>query len=198
MGNNFLTAIGRLRLIQRWGLKRNTIPENVMEHSWEVAVVGHLLGVIHNQVYGGKVCAERLATMALYHDCSEAITGDLPTPIKYYSKEIQHAYKLIETDAQQELVSMLPKNLRGPLGAALTGKGLSLLENKLLKAADTLSAYLKAKAELANGNSEYEKITRDLEKRLSTYELPEVNYFINEFVSDRPPLQKVGLYQVGN
>jgi len=197
MKTNFLSAIGRLRWIQRWSLKRNTFSENVMEHSWEVAVISHLLGIINNEIFKGEASPSRLATVALYHDCSEAITGDLPTPIKYYSKGIQEAYKLIEDDAQHELAGMLPAELQGSLRTMLTGKGLPSLEKKLLKAADTLSAYLKAKAEHANGNLEYEKTTSDLQSRLSSYGLPEVDYFLGAFVDNQPKTQASKLYQVG-
>ena len=103
----FLSTIGRLRWIQRWSLKRNTLPENVMEHSWEVGVIAHLLGVINRSVFKGSLKPERLATLAMYHDCAEAITGDLPTPVKYYSKEIQQAYRVIEQDAEQALLCLL-------------------------------------------------------------------------------------------
>ena len=149
MTSGFFSAISRLRWIQRWSLKRNTLTENVMEHSWEVAVIAHLLGCINNQVFSGNINPDRLSTLALYHDSSEAITGDLPTPVKYYSEEIQKAYKVIEQDAEQSLVNMLPKELQSVFKGVVCAEGVSELEARFVKAADNLSAYVKAKAELS-------------------------------------------------
>ena len=178
----FLSTIGRLRWIQRWSLKRNTLPENVMEHSWEVAVIAHLLGVINRQVFGGNLNPERLATLAMYHDCAEAITGDLPTPVKYYSKDIQEAYRVIEQDAENALLAMLPEKLQGAMAAYLQEAGGHWQDRKYVKAADSLSAFLKAKAELDNANKEYHQTLSDLKHRLDAYNLPEVDYFIEQFV----------------
>lgn len=181
--SQFLSTLSRLRWIQRWSLKRNTISENVMEHSWEVAVIAHLLGVINNTLFGGQLNAYRLATLALYHDAAESITGDLPTPVKYYSPDIQKAYKTIEEDAEQTLITMLPKQLQGTM-QALIGEPKNLQEAKYLKAADSLSAYLKAKAEVANGNQEYQHTLADLEHKIACYQLPEVDYFLQNMMGE--------------
>lgn len=185
MKSGFFSAISRLRWIQRWSLKRNTLSENVMEHSWEVAVIAHLLGCINNQVFGGSVNPDRLSTLALYHDSAEAITGDLPTPVKYYSEEIQKAYRVIEKDAEQSLVNMLPKELQGMFKTVICAEGVSETETKLVKAADNLSAYVKAQAELANGNREYITTVNNLQNRLIDYQLPEVDYFLKVFVTEQ-------------
>lgn len=181
--SQFLATISRLRWIQRWSLKRNTLNENVMEHSWEVAVIAHLLGVINNTVYGGQLNAYRLATLALYHDAAESITGDLPTPVKYYSPEIQKAYKTIEEDAEQALLAMLPKQLQASM-TTMIGEPSDWQEGKYLKAADSLSAYLKAKAEVANGNQEYQHTLEDLAHKIASYQLPEVDYFLKELTAE--------------
>ncbi|BFM07695.1 5'-deoxynucleotidase [Halioxenophilus aromaticivorans] len=182
MKSGFFSAISRLRWIQRWSLKRNTLTENVMEHSWEVAVIAHLLGAINNKVFDGSVNPDRLSTLGLYHDSAESITGDLPTPVKYYSEEIQKAYKVIEQDAEKSLVTMLPAPLRGLFNEVICGEGVSPLETNLVKAADNLSAFVKALAEIANGNREYEITVRNLKDRLYAYDLAEVNYFLEHFV----------------
>ena len=184
MKSGFFSAISRLRWIQRWSLKRNTLTENVMEHSWEVAVIAHLLGAINNRVFQGDINPDRLSTLALYHDSAEAITGDLPTPVKYYSEEIQKAYKVIEQDAEQSLVAMLPAPLKAVFKEVVCGDGVSPREAHFVKAADNLSAYVKALAELANGNKEYTVTVNNLKDRLLAYELPEVNYFLEHFVAD--------------
>lgn len=182
MKSGFFSAISRLRWIQRWSLKRNTLAENVMEHSWEVAVIAHMLGCINNKIYDGDVNPDRLSTLALYHDSSEAITGDLPTPVKYYSEEIQKAYRVIEKDAEQSLVAMLPGPIQSVFCEVICGEGVSEIETKLVKAADNLSAYIKGLAELANGNNEYEKTVGNLKDRIMDYQLPEVEYFLMHFV----------------
>lgn len=183
MKSGFFSAISRLRWIQRWSLKRNTLAENVMEHSWEVAVIAHMLGCINNAIFKGNVNPDRLSTLALYHDSAEAITGDLPTPVKYYSEEIQKAYKVIEKDAEQSLVSMLPEPIQPVFKQVICGSGVSRAEAKLVKAADDLSAYVKALAEIANGNHEYQTTVCNLKDRLLAYGSPEVDYFLQHFVA---------------
>lgn len=185
--SEFFNVISRLRWIQRWSLKRNTVTENVMEHSWEVAAIAHMLGCINNQVFAGTVNADRLCTLALYHDGAEAITGDLPAPVKYYSPEIQKAYKAIEKDAEKSLVAMLPKALREQLAGVLIADSIPSDEKKFVKAADDLSAYIKACAELDNGNQEYTHTRDHLMERLVGYEMPEVDYFISNFLQSGGP-----------
>src|SRR5690606_8048371 len=123
----------------RWGLKRNTIHENVMEHSWEVATIAHALALIRNRLFAGDLDANAIATAALYHDCSEVITGDLPSPVKYHSPAIQQAYHAIERAAEQELVALLPEALRADFAKVMIESDLPLAHRQLIKAADTIA-----------------------------------------------------------
>ena len=181
MKSHFFAYISKIRWITRWGLKRNAIPENVMEHSWEVSAIAHALAIIRNRVFEGNVDANAVAAAALYHDCSEVITGDMPSPIKYHSKAIQEAYKSIETKAELELVALLPEALQDDFAAVMVEDNIPRETLQLVKAADTLSAYLKCKAEMACGNTEFTKAAEDLAVRIHRYNLPEVDYFIKVF-----------------
>ena len=120
MSHNFFPMIARMRYINRWGLMRNTQPENIQEHSHMVAVLAHALAVIENEKFGGQVDPGTVAVAALYHDASEILTGDMPTPIKYDNPDIQRAYKQVEAVAEQKLLNMLPEDLRPAYNEALT------------------------------------------------------------------------------
>lgn len=181
MISHFFAYISKLRWIARWGLKRNAISENVMEHSWEVATIAHALGVIRVREFGGDIDVYRLATVALYHDCSEVITGDMPSPIKYHSQALKSAYKAIEANAEQELVALLPQSLQADFARVMCHDQLDEEEAQLIKAADTLSAYLKCQAELAAGNAEFETAEQTIKRRLQAFNLPEVAYFLKVF-----------------
>jgi 5'-deoxynucleotidase len=181
MVSHFFAYISKLRWIVRWGLKRNTIQENVMEHSWEVATVAHVLALIRNRYYHGAVDANAVSVAALYHDCSEVITGDLPSPVKYHSPAIQSAYHSIERSAERELVALLPSELRADFAQLMVEEQLPLEHRQLIKAADTLSAYLKCQAELKAGNSEFEKAAEEIKQRLGAYQMPEVDFFLATF-----------------
>ena len=150
MAHNFVPLTARMRYIARWGLMRNTQPENIQEHSHQVAVLAHALAVIQNQYFGGSVDPGRVAVAALYHDASEILTGDLPTPIKYDNPDIQSAYQQVEAVAVEKLLSMLPEELRPAYEEALTIPDPEV--RALVKAADKLSAYLKCVEELKAGN----------------------------------------------
>lgn len=182
MVSHFFAYISKLRWIERWGLKRNMIRENVMEHSWEVATIAHALALIRNRYFEGSIDANAVATAALYHDCSEVITGDLPSPVKYHSPAIQQAYHSIERSAERELVALLPQALQADFAAFMVGDGQPLAQRQLIKAADTIAAYLKCQAELKAGNREFEKAAEDIKQRLSAYQLPEVDFFMTTFV----------------
>ena len=181
MVSHFYAYISKLRWITRWGLKRNTIQENVMEHSWEVATLAHALALIRNRYFDGTVDANAVATAALYHDCSEVITGDLPSPVKYHSTAIQQAYHSIERAAERELVALLPEALRDDFSTLMVEDNLPLEHRQLIKAADTIAAYLKCQAELKAGNREFEKAAEDIKQRLAAYGLAEVDYFLSTF-----------------
>ena len=180
MAHNFFPMIARMRYIARWGLMRNTQPENIQEHSHQVAVLAHALAVIQNQYFGGSVDPGRVAVAALYHDASEILTGDLPTPIKYDNPDIQSAYQQVEAVAVGKLLSMLPEELRPAYEEALTIPDPEV--RVLVKAADKLSAYIKCVEELKAGNSEFRDAAAQTRAALEEYELPEVTYFLETFM----------------
>jgi len=182
--SKFYAYLSRLRWIKRWGLMRNAEPENVMEHSWEVAVIAHALALIRNEFFMGKVDANAIATAALFHDASEVLTGDLPTPIKYFSSSLTTAYQQIEHIACEELISLLPDPLQAAYQALLSDKQQPESHHQIIKAADTLSAYLKCLSELRAGNLEFSVTASKLECKLKASPLPEVGYFIQTFLPD--------------
>ena len=148
----FYALLSRMRYISRWGLMRSSIPENVQEHSHETAVYAHALGIIRREIFGQECDAERLAVLAVYHDASEILTGDLPTPIKYHDRTLRDAYKKVEHAADERLLAMLPEELRGAYESAFTA---SEDEEKLVKAADKLSALRQCIEERKAGNREF-------------------------------------------
>ncbi len=180
--SSFYAYLSRLRWIKRWGLKRNAYDENVMEHSWEVSVIAHTLALIKNRYYEGQVDANAIATAALYHDITEVITGDLPTPIKYHSPEISAAYKRIEHQAEIELLALLPNELRADFKKLIDHDEIPLEHLQIIKAADKISAYLKCQSELKAGNLEFETAATQLAIAISALEQPEVVFFMKAFV----------------
>jgi 5'-deoxynucleotidase len=182
LSSTFYAYLSRLRWIKRWGLKRNAHDENVMEHSWEVAVIAHTLALIKNRYYGGTVDANAVATAALYHDITEVITGDLPTPIKYHSPEINAAYKQIEQRAEFELLALLPEALQTDFRALVQHEKIPAVHAELIKAADKISAYLKCQAELKAGNREFETAAEQLALKIAESQQPEVIFFMQVFV----------------
>ncbi|MEQ1637467.1 MAG: 5'-deoxynucleotidase [Methylococcales bacterium] len=181
LSSSFYAYLSRLRWIKRWGLKRNAHDENVMEHSWEVAVIAHTLALIKNRYYGGQVDANAVAAAALYHDVTEVITGDLPTPIKYHSAAISAAYKQIEKQAEIELLNLLPTGLRGDFQVLIQQDKMSEEAIQLIKAADKISAYLKCQAELKAGNREFETAAEQLALKIAESEQEEVIFFMQTF-----------------
>jgi 5'-deoxynucleotidase len=180
--SSFYAYLSRLRWIKRWGLKRNAHEENVMEHSWEVAVIAHTLALIKNRYYGGTIDANAVATAALYHDITEVITGDLPTPIKYHSPEINAAYKQIEQRAEFELLALLPDELQTDFRALIQHEKIPTDHAELIKAADKISAYLKCQSELKAGNQEFETASEQLALKIAESQQPEVIFFMQVFV----------------
>ena len=180
--STFFAYLSRLRWIRRWGLMRNAEPENVMEHSWEVATIAHALALIHNHVFNGNVDANEIATAGLYHDASEVITGDLPTPIKYHSKSITNAYQQIEMQAETELIALLPDELKQSYQQCFDSKQQPEINQRLLKAADTLSAHLKCLAELRAGNLEFKQSAEITKQKIEDFDMPEADYFMDVFV----------------
>lgn len=180
MKSHFFAYVSRMRFIQRWALMRNTAPENVQEHSHQVAVLAHALAVIRNEKFGGTVDPGQVAVAALYHDASEILTGDMPTPIKYDNPAIRKAYKDVEAVAEGKLLAMLPEELHGVYAPILTPTDPEVI--RLVKAADKLSAYIKCVEELKAGNNEFREAAAQTRKALETYELPEVRYFLETFM----------------
>ena len=180
MSHNFFPMIARMRYINRWGLMRNTQPENIQEHSHMVAVLAHALAVIENEKFGGQVDPGTVAVAALYHDASEILTGDMPTPIKYDNPDIQGAYKAVESVAERKLLSMLPEDLRPVYDEALTMPDPHV--RALVKAADKLSAYLKCVEERKAGNAEFRSAEEQTYAALRENPLPALNYFMEHFL----------------
>jgi len=178
--SHFFAYISRMRFISRWALMRNTAQENVQEHSHQVAVLAHALAVIRNEKFGGSVDAGQVAVAALYHDASEILTGDMPTPIKYDNPAIRRAYKDVEAVAERKLLEMLPEELQSVYEPVITGCGGEIEE--LVKAADKLSAYIKCVEELKAGNNEFREAAAQTRKALEAYGLPEVQYFLETFM----------------
>ena len=180
MKSHFFAYVSRMRFIQRWALMRNTAPENVQEHSHQVAVLAHALAVIRNEQFGGTVDPGAAAVAALYHDASAILTGDMPTPIKYDNPAIRKAYKDVEAVAEGKLLAMLPEELQAVYAPILTPTDPEVI--RLVKAADKLSAYIKCVEELKAGNNEFREAAAQTRKSLEAYELPEVVYFLETFM----------------
>ena len=180
MKSHFFAYISRMRFIQRWALMRNTAPENVQEHSHQVAVLAHALAVIRREKFGGTVDPGQVAVAALYHDASEILTGDMPTPIKYDNPAIRTAYKDVEAVAEHKLLNMLPEELRGVYAPILTVEDPEI--EALVKAADKLSAYIKCVEELKAGNNEFREAAAQTRKALESYGMPEVESFLETFM----------------
>jgi len=190
--SHFFAYVSRLRWIKRWGLMRNAIEENVATHSWEVATLAHALALIRNRHFGGAVNADRIAAAALYHDATEVITGDLPTPVKYHSRVMREAFGDIEHKAEAELLALLPPDLRDDFSPYVRESRLNAEEKELIKAADRLSALLKCEAEMRAGNTEFEPAAEQIARRLEQDGLPEVAYFMEVFAPGyRQPLDNL-------
>lgn len=179
---NFFAMLSRMRYINRWGLMRNTLSENISEHSLDVAMIAHALAVIRNTCFGGDVNAERVALLAMFHDCTEIITGDMPTPVKYYAQELRMAYKEVEAAARDSLLKGLPEQFREVYEPLL----LETEEEKelwvLVKAADKLSALIKCIEERRMGNDDFKRAEETTMAAINDMGLEEVDYFIKEFL----------------
>ncbi|GAA0344531.1 5'-deoxynucleotidase [Bowmanella denitrificans] len=180
--SHFFAHLARMKLINRWPLMRNVSTENVQEHSLQVAMVAHALAMIRNKYYGGQLDPFRIATLAMFHDVSEVLTGDLPTPVKYYNPAIQQEYKKIEQIAEQKLIEMAPDAFRQDYAQLIDGQYHTDDERFIIKAADIICAYLKTLEELSAGNHEFELAKRRLDKILQEYQSEEVNYFLEAYV----------------
>ena len=177
MANEFYALLGRMRYITRWGLMRNTFSENIQEHSHQVAVLAHALALIRRDILGlPGADPDKCAVAALYHDCSEILTGDLPTPIKYYNPDIKDAYKQVERIAGQRLLAMLPEALVESYRSLVLEEDAEVLPT--VKAADKLSAYIKCIEEQKAGNTEFDSAADSTRKALQALKMPELDWFL--------------------
>ncbi len=182
MDYKFFAVISRMKYIDRWALMRNTIKEDISQHSLDVAFISHALALIRNKRFGGDVSPERCALLAMFHDTTEIITGDLPTPIKYYNKQIKGAYDEIEQKAKDQLISYLPEYLREDYEPLFCKTEQEAELWQLVKAADKISALIKCLEERKMGNTDFasaEKATREAVEKM---QLPEANVFLEEFI----------------
>lgn len=181
MDYDFFAYLGRMKYIKRWALMRSTVEENVKEHSWDVSVIAHALALIENKIFGGKVDEYKVMCLATYHEAGEVITGDLPTPIKYFNSQINVAYKDLEKLACEKLLSKLPEEIKGEYSSYLLAKEDSV-EHKIMKSADRLSAYIKCVEEVKSGNSEFVKAKETVWQSLENSDMACVKYFIEKIL----------------
>lgn len=178
MANEFYALMGRMRYIIRWGLMRNTFSENIAEHSYQVAVLAHALAMIRREILKlDGPDPDRCAVAALYHDASEILTGDLPTPIKYYNPEIKDAYKQVEYVAGQRLLDMLPTQLRSSYEHLVLEDDVTV--NPIVKAADKLSAHIKCLEEQKAGNAEFDSAAKQTWDAMKAMQMPELDWFLD-------------------
>ncbi len=183
--SRFFAFLERLRWIQRWSLMRNVIQENVMEHSWQVSTIAHALAVIKFDILkqpSAEFTPEQVATTALYHDCSEIITGDMPSPVKYHSTTITEAYRRIENEAEEEILGQLPEGLQPSFRKFLLHNEIHPEVARLVKSADLISAFLKCQAEIHAGNQEFSSAMQEIENSIRKLNQAEVDYFMANFV----------------
>ncbi len=178
--NSFFALTSRMKYINRWGLMRNSREENIAEHSLDVAIIAHLLCELRNSRFGGNVNPERAAVLAIFHDVPEIITGDLPTPVKYFSSDISKAYKKVEAAAVDELVSQIPADIAGDYRAILAPDDKELAS--LVKAADKISALIKCIEERKSGNNDFAQAEKQTLEAIKRMNLPEADLFISDFL----------------
>ena len=178
--SHFYSMITRMKYIERWGLMRNAQKETLSDHTLEVAFIAHALAVIKNRRLNGNVNADRAAVLALFHDTSEILTGDLPTPIKYYSEEIKSAYKRIEEIAGKQLCDLLPEDLKPEFDEIFSCCDEELLN--IVKAADKISALIKCITEISAGNRDFIQAEKSTRKAIKNMHLPEADIFLKEFL----------------
>ena len=176
----FFAFMARMKYISRWGLMRSTIPENDAEHTLQTVMLAHGLAVIRKEIFGEPVDAEHCAMLALYHDASEVFTGDLPTPVKYFTAGLHEKYEEIETEARKKLLATLPMEMQGAYRPYVTDLEADPLW-PLAKAADTLSAFLKCAEEVRDGNREFQEAYESIKEKLIFLHLKEVDWFMDHF-----------------
>ena len=176
----FFAYLNRMKYINRWGLMHSNMTENIMEHSQQVAVVAHALATISNVYFGGNLNADKIAVKALFHETSEVLTGDLPTPIKYFNPEIRDAYKSLEHYSNERLLTHLPKELADSYAEIINDA--DSVEHRFVKYADKICAYIKCLDELKMSNSEFSKAEKTILEEIRAYNSPEVDYFVDNFI----------------
>ena len=176
----FFAYLSRLRLIRRWSLMRNTVPENDAEHSLQVAMIAHAIAVIARDRYGKQVDPEHVLSLAVYHDATEVMTGDLPTPVKYHNDELRGAYHQLEALSADRLLSLLPDDMKPAFTPYM--KQEPGYAHTLVKAADRISAYIKCMEEQRAGNREFDYAAENIRKSIDSIELPEVKDFLTDFL----------------
>ncbi len=179
---SFFAMLSRMKYINRWGLMRNTITENISEHSLEVSIIAHALAVINNIYFNGNINPDRVAVYAIFHDTPEIITGDLPTPVKYFAPEIREAYKIVENTAISKLLHSLPEEMRPVYGNILEEDKQEPEYHRVVKAADKISALIKCVEEKRMGNMDFEQAERATIQAIKEMGLQEADYFIEHFM----------------
>lgn len=182
MENKFFAVISRLKYINRWSLMRNTITENLSEHSLNTAFIAHALATIRNKRFGGNVSPERCALIAMYHDVTEIITGDLPTPVKYYNRKIKSAYNEIEENAKKQILLYLPEDLRDDYEPLFSRTQEESELWDIVKAADKISALIKCVEERQMGNNDFASAEKSTYNAVKALKLPEADLFLEEFM----------------
>ena len=180
--NHFFAMLSRMKFIDRWALMRNTHTENISEHSLEVSMIAHALAVMHNNRFGGNINAERAALLGIYHDAPEIITGDMPAPVKYYSKQIPEAFNRVEDDACNALLDMLPDDMKDDYRPFFFKTEEDAELWKFVKAADKIFAYTKCLEEAKAGNRDFDKAAKTNLEALKAIDMPEVKCFMEEFL----------------
>lgn len=182
MDSNFYAMISRMKFIERWSLMRNSRQENISEHSLEVSILAHALTVISNVRLGNELNAEKAALIGIFHDATEIITGDMPTPIKYFNQKIQGAFKEVELAAADRLLNLLPEDLRGHYVDSFLPREEDAFLWRLVKAADKLSALIKCIEEHKAGNTEFISAEQSIRDQLKQMKLKEIDIFMEEFL----------------
>ena len=180
MSSHYYAMLFRMKYIKRWALMHNLREENLSEHSLETAFIAHALAVIENRRFNKNITAEKVCLVALFHDTHEILTGDLPTPVKYYDEDIKSSYKKIETVAEQRLINMIPEDLREDFLDVYEVKDQQI--EKIVKAADKLSALIKCEEEISLGNKEFLIAKKQTEKALDNIKLDSIKVFKKEFL----------------